>query len=239
MPLTATIKQAGNSAIGFVGHRVHVVRRREAAWLLDALGDVRGKTVVDVAGGDGYWAVQVERRGAKAVAVDLATHKLLRGAQLPVPPGLVEGDALRLPFRDASVDGLMSMCAIEHFPDGAAALREMARVAKPGAPLALSADALSDEAHWPQLSEGHRETYSVVDTYDREKLTGLLDDAGFDVVQTDYLFRESWSQGVYLRLHRWRYAPNALAPLDPIVARSDKNSGSDGGAILLVKAVRR
>jgi hypothetical protein len=79
----------------------------------------------------------------------------------------------------------------------------------------------------------------VVDTFDREKLTKLLDDAGFDVVDTEYLFREQWSQGMYLRLHRWRYAPNALAPLDPLVARSDKNSDAAGGAILLVKAVRR
>jgi SAM-dependent methyltransferase len=239
MPLTTAAAEMTSSAIGYVGHRVHVVRRREAAWLLDALGDVQGKTVLDVAGGDGYWAAQVAKRGAYAVGVDLALGKLRRGRTLPDPPGLAMGDALRLPFADASVDAIISMCAIEHFPDAATALAEMARVAKPGTHLALSADALSDEDDWPTLSRGHRETYAVVDTFDQDKLTKLLESAGFDVLRADYMFRQHWTQGVYLRLHRWRFAANALAPLSPLVAISDHRSRTESGSILLVQARRR
>lgn len=239
MPRPGSISEIGSSAIGYLGHKVHVVRRREAAWLLDALGDVSGKTILDVAGGDGYWAAQVARRGAHAVAVDLAMGKLQRGRTLPDPPGLVRGDALRLPLPDASVDGVMSICAIEHFHDAAEALAEMARVVRPGGILSMSADALSDESDWPDLSEGHRRTYFVVDTFDRAKLGKLLDEAGFDVDRSEYMFKGHWAQGVYLRLHRWRYAPNALAPLGPVVAASDRRSHDAGGAILLVQARRR
>jgi ubiquinone/menaquinone biosynthesis C-methylase UbiE len=227
-----------STAVGYIGHKVHVVRRRESAWLLDALGDVRDRTIVDIAGGDGYWAAELAKRGAYTVALDLAEAKLHRGRTLPEPPGLVKGDALRLPFPDQSVDGTLSICAIEHFPDGKAALAEMARITRPGGSLALSADALCAEHRWPELSEGHRKAYHVVDTYDEAKLTELLEATGFEVQRTEYLFRETWAQGVYLRLHRWKYAPNALAPLGPLVALSDRRSSADQGAVLLVQARR-
>jgi ubiquinone/menaquinone biosynthesis C-methylase UbiE len=233
------MSRLGSAAVGYVGHQVHVVRRREAGWLLDALGDVRDKTVVDIAGGDGYWAAQLTRRGAYTVAIDLAEDKLHRGRGLPAPPGLIKGDALRLPFPDASVDATLSICAIEHFPDGKAALAEMARITRSGGSLAMSADALCAEERWPDLSKGHRERYHVVDTYDEDRLSDLLDAEGFDVLRTEYLFREVWAQSLYMRLHRWKYAPNALAPLAPLVAVSDKRSDTTGGAILLVHAKRR
>lgn len=239
MPLPSSVSEMSSSAIGYLGHQVHVVRRREAAWLLDALGDLHGKTILDVAGGDGYWAAQVAKRGAYAAAVDLAMGKLQRGRTLPSPPGLVRGDALRLPFPDASVDGALSICAIEHFADAAEAVAEMARVVRPGGILSMSADTLSDEGDWPRLSQGHREAYLVVDTFDRTRLATLLDDAGFEVERSEHMFRDHWAQGVYLRLHRWRYAPNALAPLGPVVAACDRRSDAAGGAILVVQARRR
>ena len=122
-------------------------RYREARTLLrwlceDRGGDLSGLRVLDVAGGDGYWAGQTRKRGARAVALDLAGAKLSRGRQLASAPALVEGDALNLPFADASFDRVMSICAIEHFDDGAKALDEMARVLAPGGELVMSADAL-------------------------------------------------------------------------------------------------
>src|ERR1700724_1996204 len=120
-------------AVALAGHEVHVCRYREARTLLRWLGeDLRGLRVLDVAGGDGYWAAQARRRGARVVALALATTKLSRGSQLASPPALIEGDALRLPFQTASFDRVMSICAIEHFDDGERALDEMTRVLAPG-----------------------------------------------------------------------------------------------------------
>ncbi|MBW2465016.1 MAG: ubiquinone/menaquinone biosynthesis methyltransferase, partial [Deltaproteobacteria bacterium] len=45
---------------------------------------------------------------------------------------LVEGDAEKLPFEDDSFDGVTIAFGIRNVPDRGAALREMARVTKPG-----------------------------------------------------------------------------------------------------------
>ena len=76
-------------AVALAGHEVHVCRYREARTLLRWLGeDLNGLRVLDVAGGDGYWAGRARGRGARAVALDLAGAKLRYGRQLQLirPP---------------------------------------------------------------------------------------------------------------------------------------------------------
>src|SRR6266702_853552 len=74
-------------AVAVAGHEVHVCRYREARTLLRWLGeDLRGLRVLDVAGGDGYWAGRARGRGARAVALDLADAKLRYGRQLGARP---------------------------------------------------------------------------------------------------------------------------------------------------------
>ncbi len=86
-------------AVALAGHEVHVCRYREARALLRWLGpgDLRGLRVLDVAGGDGYWAGQARKRGARAVALDLDSAKLSRGSQLASSPAR---SANRLAFRE-------------------------------------------------------------------------------------------------------------------------------------------
>ena len=225
--------------VAYVGHQVHVVRTREVRTLFDWLGDLRGRRLLDVAGGDGYWAGQARKRGATAVCLDLARHKLVRGRTLKDSPYLIEGDALRLPFRDASFDALMSVCAIEHFPDGAASLAEMARVTRPGGMLVMSADALTRAGRWPELDAGHRGRYHVVRTYDHAELAALLDAAGFDVLEHTYLFRTERAERLYLQLSRHRLAWNVAAPLAPAVARADRRAPNATGSVVCVRARRR
>jgi arsenite methyltransferase len=50
----------------------------------------------------------------------------------------VVGDAEALPLDDASVDGVLCECALCAFPDKPRAVREIARVLRPGGALALS-----------------------------------------------------------------------------------------------------
>lgn len=229
-------------AIAFAGHQVHVCRWREAGTLLRWLGpDLRGLRVLDVAGGDGYWAGQARRRGADAVAIDIAGPKLRRGAQLASPPSLVRGDALRLPFPDASFDRVMSICAIEHFDDGPQALSEMARVLAPGGELVMSADTLSRAGQWPELYRAHCERYHVQRTYTHAQLTELLADRGLDVAEYAYQFRSRWSERLYLTLSAYggKVGFNAAAPLAPLVAAADRATRRDQGAIVLVRARRR
>jgi SAM-dependent methyltransferase len=228
-------------AVAYAGHEVHVCRRREAGTLLRWLGeDLRGLRLLDVAGGDGYWAARARRRGARAVALDISWAKLRRGRELTSAPGLVRGDALDLPFADASFDRVMSICAIEHFDDGARALREMARVLAPGGELVMSADALTLAQRWPRLYRAHCERYHVRRTYSHGELAALLSACGLEVIAHEYQFRTHWAQRMYLGLSAYggKVGFNAAAPVLPLVAAADRGAGGDGGAIVLVRARR-
>jgi SAM-dependent methyltransferase len=227
--------------VGFAGHEVHVCRYREAHTLLRWLGqDLRGLRVLDVAGGDGYWAARVRGRGGRAVALDISEAKLRRGAALAAPPGLVRADALALPFADAAFDRVMSICAIEHFDDGGRALDEMTRVLAPGGELVMSADALTLAARWPRLYQAHCERYHVRRTYSHDDLTRLLAQRGLEVISHQYQFRTRWAQRMYLGLSAYggRVGFNAAAPALPVVAAADRRASGDGGAIVLVRARR-
>jgi len=228
-------------AIAYAGHEVHVCRRREAGTLLRWLGpDLRGLRVLDVAGGDGYWAGRARRRGAWAVSIDLAQGKMVRGRELADAPVLVNADALRLPFADASFDRVMSVCAIEHFDDGGAALDEMARVLAPGGELVMSADTLTLAEHWPNLYRAHCERYHVKRTYTHGELTGLLAARGLTVTEHQYQFRTPWAQRMYLGLSAYggKIGFNAAAPALPLIAAADRGARGDGGAIVLIRASR-
>ncbi|MDQ2816379.1 MAG: class I SAM-dependent methyltransferase, partial [Actinomycetota bacterium] len=187
-----------------------------------------------------YWAGQARRRGAWAVALDIAEGKLRRGAQLAAPPALVRGDALELPFADASFDRVMSVCAIEHFDDGGRALDEMARVLAPGGELVMSADALTLAERWPRLYRAHCERYSVKRTYSHEELTALFSARGLAMIAHQYQFRTRWAQQLYLGLSAYggKIGFNAAAPVTPLVAVADRGAPGDGGAIVLVRARR-
>ncbi len=230
-----------DDVVAYIGHQVHVMRRREVGTLLSWAGRLEGRWLLDVAGGDGYWAGQAARRGARAVCLDLARGKLEFGTRLRNHPGLVEGDALALPFGDASFDVVMSVCAIEHFDDGPAALAEMARVLRPGGDLVMSADALTRAEKWPALAARHRERYHVKSTYTGEHLAKLLDDVGITVVRQTYMFRSERAEQLYLTLSAkgGRAGWNAAAALSPAVAFSDRRNPDTAGSVVLTHARRR
>jgi ubiquinone/menaquinone biosynthesis C-methylase UbiE len=226
-----------DDVIAFAGHEVHLGRRLEVPWLVKSFGDLSGRRILDVAGGDGYWAARLRRRGAEPVSVDLARAKLARGRRLRDAPAIVAGNALRLPFADGAFDGVMSVCALEHFDDGDSALAEMARVVRPGGTLVMSVDALCNAARWPELDAGHRDRYSVRHTYPRGTITPMLERHGFRVERSRYIFR-GWAERLYLTVSKRRLAWNAAVPLTPVVAASDRMHADESGSILLVCATR-
>lgn len=231
-----------SDVVAFMGHQVHVCRFREAGTLLRWMGpDLRGRRVLDVAGGDGYWAGRARRRGAHAVSLDLARGKMRYGQSLAAPPALVEGDALALPFRDGSFDAVLSVCAIEHFDDGGRSLDEMARVLRPGGEIFMSADVLSRADTWPKLRDAHKTKYYVKHTYTHEILGKLMGERGLDVVAYSYQFRTPAAERLYLSLSAYggKIGFNAAAPLTPLVALADRRAPNERGSIVLIRARKR
>jgi len=107
--------------------------------LLERAGDVRGARVIDACCGTGDVALVFARAGASVVGVDF-TPEMLQHAQrkkvsLPAhaaKPAFAHGDALRLPVLAASADVCTVAFGIRNVADRRGALREMARVVRPG-----------------------------------------------------------------------------------------------------------
>lgn len=90
--------------------------------------------VLDVAAGPGNVAVELVRHGAaEVVALDLSFNMLAEGASRGHERiTWVNGDAQALPFPDASFDAVTISFGLRNVPDPRRALREFARVTRPG-----------------------------------------------------------------------------------------------------------
>ena len=113
--------------------------RRHAARALELR---EGERALDLCCGTGDQALELSGMGARVAAADfclpmlaLAETKYARVAGRP-PDGLA-GDALRLPFADASFDAATAAFGLRNVADLDAALAEIARVLRPGGRVAL------------------------------------------------------------------------------------------------------
>jgi SAM-dependent methyltransferase len=94
-------------------------------------------TLVDVGSGTGQFASAFsDWFGIAVVAVEPSAAMRER---IPRTPGIevLEGNATALPLPDESVDAAWLSLVIHHFPDLAAAAREIRRVLRPGAPVLI------------------------------------------------------------------------------------------------------
>ncbi len=116
--------------------RAHnVLMQVEQAAMLARLPDVRGRHALDLACGSGRYAVLLKARGARMIGLDVSYEMLNRaGTDLP----RAQSDLLRVPLCDECVDVLVCGLAVGHVADLTAALREMARVLRPGGTIVYS-----------------------------------------------------------------------------------------------------
>jgi demethylmenaquinone methyltransferase / 2-methoxy-6-polyprenyl-1,4-benzoquinol methylase len=93
-----------------------------------------GARVLDLAAGTGDLCRDLAAAGHRPIGVDLS-FGMLAAARTSAP--LVQADALRLSFPDASADGATCGFALRNFIDLEAFLVELARVVRPGGRIAL------------------------------------------------------------------------------------------------------
>ncbi|HEX5541767.1 MAG TPA: demethylmenaquinone methyltransferase [Micromonospora sp.] len=113
---------------------------RDRAWrraTREALDLRPGERVLDVGAGTGVSTQELARSGAYAVGVDLSLGMLRAGHRVRPEVPLLAGDALRLPFPDAAFDAVTISFALRNVVDTEAALREFARVTRPGGRLVV------------------------------------------------------------------------------------------------------
>lgn len=111
--------------------RLDVRWRRKAVRLL---GLPAGSTVLDLASGTGDLCIDLRRAGHRPISVDFSFGML--AADRSGSPR-AQADILRMPFPDASVDGVTCGFALRNLVDLPSFFLELGRVVRPGGRIAL------------------------------------------------------------------------------------------------------
>jgi SAM-dependent methyltransferase len=150
--------------------------------------------VLDLGCGFGRHAFEAARRGASVVALDAGEEEVLGVAATfaamveagelvseSLHANVGRGDALHLPFPDATFDRVICSEVLEHIPDDLSAMRELTRVLRPGGTMAITVPrfgpelvnwALSDEYH--NVPGGHIRIYRRSVLEERLTSTGMV-----------------------------------------------------------------
>lgn len=100
-------------------------------------GEVRGRRLLDVGCGTGWFSRRALELEAKVVALDIGCA-LLKKVREKCPVPLVAADACALSFPDGTFDIVLASESIEHTLDPKRALRELHRVLRPGGTLIVT-----------------------------------------------------------------------------------------------------
>ena len=233
--------QFGPSAAAYVaspGHAAGPDLEQLIAW-----GKKRGAArVLDIATGGGHTALAFARFTPSVVALDV-TVPMVQAARAFVAaagaPGVrfLGADVEALPFRDRSFGTVTCRTAAHHFPSLLPALREVARVLRPGGSL-LAEDIMGhdeEEAAGFMLEVERRRDPSHVRSFRQIEWTAFLRAAGLTVMDEAIMPKvrtwEDWTR-------RSRMAPAAKAELEafvlaaPAACREAFDFRIEGGRIL-------
>lgn len=129
------------------------------------------RDVLDLGGGTGTLAAELTALDVRCVVVDEATHL----GRAPRPA--VRADLRALPFRDASVSAAACLWVLYHLDDPREALREAARVLRPGGWFVASTSARTNDPEIAEVLPG----WGVPGTFDAEDAATIVGSVMVDV----------------------------------------------------------
>lgn len=194
-------------------------------------GEVSGQDVLDVGCGDGLYTVALARRGARVFGLDRSLPALRWATSSADDAGillrLAGGNAIRLPFRDASFDLVVAVTVLCFVPSPENVIREIERVLVPGGRLVLGElGRWSTWAAWRRVKGrlGDRK-WAAARFWTPEDLRGLVRRAGL----------VPGPVGGAVFHPPLGIAAAALAPMDPWLGRVT----TAGAAFLVLEARKR
>lgn len=163
--------------------------------------DVKGKRVLEVGAGTGRDSLALARAGARVTTFDYSDESLrllssIAGSEMDI----VCGDALALPFADASFDIVFHQGLLEHFRQPLDLLRENHRALKPGGFLLVD---VPQRYHYYTLMKhalmaANRWFAGWETEFSAGELSRLLRASGFEITGAygSNLFPPVWYRGV-------------------------------------------
>lgn len=167
------------------------VQKRQGKELLNRLVPLAGKKALDLGGGTGRFAAQMTSAGADVWLLDASPQMLKRARRVLPPERVVTGDAGNLPFSDHTFDVITLVDVFHHIRAQESTLDECYRVLKPDGLLYLlefdpSCLSIRVLAGIERLL-GEPSLFLLPN-----KLTALLDKAGFREVETEYILADEY-----------------------------------------------
>jgi ubiquinone/menaquinone biosynthesis C-methylase UbiE len=147
--------------------------------------------VLDVGCGTGLLATRLHRElpGTSVIGCDFSHGMLLRARAHAEPVGWVQGDALRLPFRDGIANAIVSTEAFHWFPDQRRAVAEFRRVLVPGGHAVVALVNTPNEVVRALFRLGSRAIGQPFDWPTRAAMRELFEEAGFEIEAQRRVFR--------------------------------------------------
>jgi 2-polyprenyl-3-methyl-5-hydroxy-6-metoxy-1,4-benzoquinol methylase len=109
--------------------------------MIELIGDVAGKRVLDVGCGDGDFAIELARRGAIVTGIDSSVEMIQGARARPAPIGgqvdFQVADAHVLPFEEGSFDIVVAMTILCFVQDARPVFNQIAHVLRPGGRLVI------------------------------------------------------------------------------------------------------
>jgi ubiquinone/menaquinone biosynthesis C-methylase UbiE len=143
-------------------------------------GGRRDLRLLDCGCGTGYNLQHLLRPYGRAFGFDLSEDSMRRGREAHLP--IARGNMHHIPFRSKTFDVATSFDVMQSVPDDRSAVREMARVVKPGGYVVLNVTALE------VLRGDHSDVWAELRRYTPRTARQLLADAGLQPVRIAFLF---------------------------------------------------
>ncbi len=167
-----TVSSAGDSiaASHYDSQRSFRARQR---LVLDWIGDLQGKIVVDIGPGAGHFCAPLALHN-RVIGVDFVPQMLQYAANKGLVP--VQGDAHSLPVASARADVVICVGVLQHSDQPDELLRELLRICKPGGTIylvTLNRESLVRYLYYRlTLADEIMHTYRMVDLMERFEIMG-------------------------------------------------------------------
>ncbi len=166
----------------------------------DILGLKSGDKILDLGCGFGRHAFEAARRGANVVALDAGRDEvegvaatfaaMVEAGELSLENlhvAAVQGDALAIPFPDGTFDRVICSEVLEHIPDDIGAMRELARVLRPGGTMAITVPRFGPELiNWALSDAYHNVPGGHIRIFRKSQIKKRLTSVGMKVTSHHY-----------------------------------------------------